>query len=146
MSGMLFLVFMQSLFQFGAKEGIWEGYYGDKNYLDMFFVANVVIQIAQPQVCYPTTKQDMLDFKSSMCRKKNFKCSQKLLKCWHHWERPVWINRVSQRPCPPKPFQFASTKINSSLKTTSKPSITLKSTSPPSNFTKAVPKQPKSSK
>ena len=33
------------------------------------FVANVVIQIAQPQVCYPTTKQDMLDLKSSMCHK-----------------------------------------------------------------------------
>ena len=33
------------------------------------FVANVVIQIAQPQVCYPTNKQDMLDLKSSMCRK-----------------------------------------------------------------------------
>ena len=33
------------------------------------FVANVVIQIAQPQVCYPATKQDMLDLKSSMCRK-----------------------------------------------------------------------------
>ena len=33
------------------------------------FVANVVIQIAQPQVCYPTTKQDMLDLKSSMCQK-----------------------------------------------------------------------------
>ena len=26
------------------------------------FVANVVIQLAQPQVCYPTAKQDMLDF------------------------------------------------------------------------------------
>ena len=37
MSGMLFLMFVQSLFQFGAKQGIWEGYYGDKNYLDMFF-------------------------------------------------------------------------------------------------------------
>ena len=37
MPGMLFLMFVQSLFQFGAKEGIWEGYYGDKNYLDMFF-------------------------------------------------------------------------------------------------------------
>ena len=33
------------------------------------FVANVVIQLAQPQVCYPTAKQDMLDLKSSMCRK-----------------------------------------------------------------------------
>ena len=37
MSGMLFLMFVQSVFQFGAKEEIWEGYYGDKNYLDMFF-------------------------------------------------------------------------------------------------------------
>ena len=33
------------------------------------FVANVVIHLAQPQVCYPTAKQDMLDLKSSMCRK-----------------------------------------------------------------------------
>ena len=36
--------------------------------------------------------------------------------------------------------------INSSLKATSKSSITLKATSPPNKFTKAVPKQPKSSK
>ena len=33
------------------------------------FVANVAIQIAQPQVCYPNPKQDMLDPKSSMCQK-----------------------------------------------------------------------------
>ena len=33
------------------------------------FVANVAIQIAQPQVGYPIPKQDMLDLKSSMCRK-----------------------------------------------------------------------------
>ena len=39
MSGMLFLMFVQSLFQFGAKEEIWEGYYGNKKYLDMFFIA-----------------------------------------------------------------------------------------------------------
>ena len=32
------------------------------------FVAIVVIQIAQPQVCYPNPKQDTLDLKSSMCR------------------------------------------------------------------------------
>ena len=37
MSGMLFLLFPQSLFQFGAKEGKREGYYGEKNYLDMSF-------------------------------------------------------------------------------------------------------------
>ena len=33
------------------------------------FVANVAIQIAQPQVCYPNPKQDTLDLKFSMCRK-----------------------------------------------------------------------------
>ena len=33
------------------------------------FEANVVIEIAQPQVCYPNPKQKMLDLKSSMCRK-----------------------------------------------------------------------------
>ena len=33
------------------------------------FVANVVIQIAPPQVCYPNPKQDTLDLKSSMCHK-----------------------------------------------------------------------------
>ena len=33
------------------------------------FVAIVVIQIAQPQVCYPNPKQDTLDLKSSMCQK-----------------------------------------------------------------------------
>ena len=32
-------------------------------------VTNVVIKIAQPQVCYPNPKQDTLDLKSSMCRK-----------------------------------------------------------------------------
>ena len=37
MSGMLFLMFVQSLFQFGAKVGKWEGYYGEKNYLDILF-------------------------------------------------------------------------------------------------------------
>ena len=29
----------------------------------------MVIQIAQPQACYPNAKQDTLDLKSSMCRK-----------------------------------------------------------------------------
>ena len=33
------------------------------------FVADVVNQIAQPQVCYPNPKQDTLDLKSIMCRK-----------------------------------------------------------------------------
>ena len=33
------------------------------------FVANMVVQIAQPQVCYPNPKQDTLDQQSGMCRK-----------------------------------------------------------------------------
>ena len=33
------------------------------------FVANVAIQITQPQVCYPNPKQDTLELKSSMCQK-----------------------------------------------------------------------------
>ena len=38
MSGMLFLMFMQSLVQYETKEGKWEGYYGEKNYLDTSFL------------------------------------------------------------------------------------------------------------
>ena len=37
-SGFLVLLFVKSLFQFGAKEGRWEGYYGEKNYFDMSFL------------------------------------------------------------------------------------------------------------
>ena len=33
------------------------------------FAANVIFQIVQPTVCYSDPKQDMLDLKSSMCRK-----------------------------------------------------------------------------
>ena len=33
------------------------------------FGTNMVIQSAQPQVCYPNPKQDTLDLNSSMCRK-----------------------------------------------------------------------------
>ena len=33
------------------------------------FEANVVTQIAQPQICYPNPKQEMPDLTSSMCRK-----------------------------------------------------------------------------
>ena len=40
---MLFLLFVQSLFQFGAKVLKWEGYYGEKNYLDMSFLWNKVV-------------------------------------------------------------------------------------------------------
>ena len=43
------------------------------------FVENVVIQIAQPQVCYPNPKEDTLDLKSSVCRKVS-KASKNILK------------------------------------------------------------------
>ena len=33
------------------------------------FAANVIIQIAQPQVCYSNPKKDALDLKSNMCRR-----------------------------------------------------------------------------
>ena len=109
------------------------------------FVANVVIQLAQPQVCYPAAKQDMLDLKSSMCRKISNAAKTFLSVDITGKDLFESIGSLSA-PAPPKPFQFASTKINSSLKTTSKPSSTLKATSPPSNPIKAVPKQPKSAK
>ena len=46
MSGMLSLMYVQSLFQFGAKVGKREGYYGDKNYLDMFFKNDGFVSMA----------------------------------------------------------------------------------------------------
>ena len=33
------------------------------------FVANVAIQVAQPQVCFGNPKQDVIDKKSSLCRR-----------------------------------------------------------------------------
>ena len=106
------------------------------------FVANVVIQIAQPQVCYPNPKQDMLDLKSSMCRKISDAVktilSVKILSVTgkNQFES---IGSLSAPAPPPKPFTFMSTKVNSTSKLISKPFSTLKSTSPTSNSTKAVP-------
>ena len=110
------------------------------------FVANVVIQIAQPQVCYPNPKQDTLDLKSSMCRKVSNAAKNILGLDITGKDLFESIGSLSAPAPPPKPFTFTSNKVNSSSKSTSKPSITLKSTSPPNNSTKTVPKQPKSSK
>ena len=112
------------------------------------FVANVVIQIAQPQVCYPNPKQDTLDLKSSMCRKVS-QAAKNILKfdiTGKDLFESIGPLSAPAPPPPPKPFTFTSTKGNSTTKLTSKPPTTLKSTSPPSNSTKAVPKQPKTSK
>ena len=106
------------------------------------FVANVAIQIAQPQVCYPYPKQDMLDLKSSMCRKVSNVAKTILGVNVTGKELFESIGSLSA-PAPPRPFTFTSTKVNSGSKTISKPS-TSKSTSPPKPSTKAVPKQPKS--
>ena len=40
MSAMLSLMYVQSLFQLGAKVGKKEGYYGEQTYLDMSFSHN----------------------------------------------------------------------------------------------------------
>ena len=108
------------------------------------FVANVVIQIAQPQVCYPNPKQDMLDLKSSICRKVSNVAKTVLGVSITGKELFESIGSLSA-PAPPKPFSFTSTKVNSVSKSTPKPPI-LKSTSPSSNTTNAVPKQPKATK
>ena len=106
------------------------------------FVANVAIQIAQPQVCYPNPKQDMLNLKSSMCRKVSTVAKTILGVNITGKELFESIGSLSA-PAPPRPFTFTRTQVNSGSKVTSKPS-TSKSTSPPKTSTKAVPKQPKS--
>ena len=105
------------------------------------FVANVAIQIAQLQVCYPNPKQDMLDLKSSMCRKVSNVAKTILGVSITGKELFESIGSLSA-PAPPRPFTFTSTKVNLGSKTTSKPSIS-KSISPTSTSAKAVPKQAK---
>ena len=106
------------------------------------FVANVAIQIAQPQVCYPNPKQDMLNLKSSMCRKVS--TVAKTILCVNITGKELFesIGCLSA-PAPPRPFTFTSTQVNLGSKVTTKPS-TSKTTSPPKTSIKAVPKQPKS--
>ena len=106
------------------------------------FVANVAIQITQPQVCYPNPKQDMLNLKSSMCRKVSNVAKTILGVNITGKELFESIGSLSTA-APPRPFTFTNTQVNSGSKATSKPS-TSKSTSPPKTSTKAVPKQPKS--
>ena len=109
------------------------------------FVANVVIQIAQPQVCYPNPKQDTLDLKSSMCRKVSNAAKNILNVNISGKDLFESIGSLSA-PAPPKPFTFTSTKVNPVSKTIPKASTILKSITPPSKSTKAAPKQPKASK
>ena len=106
------------------------------------FVANVAIQIAQPQLCYPNPKQDMLNLKSSMCR--NVSNVAKTILGINITGKELFESIGSlSAPAPPRPFTFTNTQVNSGSKTTSKSSKP-KPISPTSSSTKAVPKQPKS--
>ena len=104
------------------------------------FVANVVIQIALPQVCYPNFKQDTLDLKSSVRQKVSSAAKTILNVDITRKDMFESIGSLSA-PAPPKPFIFMSTRVNSVSKTIPKAPTMLKTTSPPSNSTKAAPNQ-----
>ena len=106
------------------------------------FVANVAIQIAQSQVCYPNPKQDMLNLKSSMCRKVS-KVAKTILGVSITGKELFESIGSLSAPAPPRPITFTNSQVNSGSKITSKSSIP-KPISPTSSSTKAVPKEPKS--
>ena len=82
------------------------------------FVANVVIQIAQPQACYPNLKQDTLDLRSSMCRKISNAAKTILSVDITGKELFESIGSLSApAPPPPKPLTFTSTKVSPVPKT-----------------------------
>ena len=108
------------------------------------FVANVAIQIAQPQACYPNPKQDMLNLKSSMCQKVSNVAKTILGVNITGKELFESIGSLSA-PAPPRPFTSMNTHVNPGSKITPKSSIP-KPISPTSSSTKAVPKQPKPTK
>ena len=105
------------------------------------FVANVVIQVAQPHICYANPTQDAIDKKSSLCRRV-FEAAKT-----HLGVNITGINLFD-----------AIGQLRSSAPLTSKPKTSLnkgdssfkpvisKPLSPPSTTNKVVPKQPKSSK
>ena len=114
------------------------------------FVANVAIQVAQPQVCYMNSPQDAIDKKSSMCRRVSEAAKihlgvdiagSSLFDAIGHLRPPA--------PSAPKPKTFltkseAPFKFTSSTKVT-KPSAILKTLSPTNKPSKTVPKQSKTS-
>ena len=105
------------------------------------FVANAVIQIAQPQICYPIPKQDTLDLKSSMCRKISNAARTILILSVDITVKDLFESIGSlSTPAPLKPFTFTSIKVNPVSKTIPKPSTVLQSITPPNKSTKAAPK------
>ena len=107
--------------------------------------ANVVIQIAQPQVCYPNLEQDTLDLKSSMCRKVSNAAKTILNVDITGKDLHESIGSPSA-PAPPALFKFTSTKVNPVSKTIPKASTVLKSITSSKKTTKAAPKQSKTSR
>ena len=115
------------------------------------FVANVVIQVAQPQVCYANPTQDAIDKKSSLCRRVSEAAKN------HLGVNITGINlfdAIAQlRPSAPPTTKpkislnkgEPSFKFTATTKLTKPPAIS-KPLSPPSTTNKVVPKQPKSSK
>ena len=102
------------------------------------FMTNMVIQIAQPKVCYPCLNQDTLDLKSSMCRKISNAAKTILSVDITGKDLFESIGSLSI-PAPPKPFTFTSTIVNPVSKTIPKPYALLKSITPPNKFTNAAP-------
>ena len=85
----------------------------------------MVIQIAQPQVCYPNPKQDTLDLKSSMCHKV-FNAAKTILNV-HITGKDLFESIGSlSAPAPLATFKFTSTKVNPVPKPISKASTLLK--------------------
>ena len=114
------------------------------------FVANLAIQIAQPQVCYINSPQDAIDKKSSMRRRVPEAAKthlgvdiagSSLFDAIGHLRPPA--------PSAPRPKTFltkseAPFKFISSTKVT-KPSAILKKLSPTNKPSKTVPKKSKTS-
>ena len=106
------------------------------------FIANVAIQIAQPQVCYPNLIQDMLNLKSGICRKVS-NVAKTILGVNITGEELFESISSLSAPALPRSFTLMNTQVNSGSKIISKSSIP-KPVSPTSSSSKAVPKQPKS--
>ena len=114
------------------------------------FVANVAIQVAQPQVCYINSLQDAIDKKSNMCRRVSEAAKTHLGVDIAGSSLFDAIGRL-RPPAPsalkPKTFLTKSEapfKFTSSTKVT-KPSAILKTLSPTNKPCKTVPKQSKTS-
>ena len=111
----------------------------------------MVIQVAQPQVCYANPTQDAIDKKSSLCRR-SFEAAKNHI-CVNITEINMFDAIGQLRPSAP-PTSKPKTSLNkgeSSFKFTAstkltKPSAIPKPLSPSSTTNKVVPKQPKSSK